>query len=136
MKSLLNNTEIGKMTFPNGSIKHGEPIFNLKGSLQPGTYYSEIWINPGEAGMIYLKAFEEEKGTALSSRKLKKRTNEWVGWSNNPKELFFSNTPFSIYEGEIEKPYAARFEIWFRPDSGKADRKLMEKVFEVEGWRR
>ena len=27
-------------------------------------------------------------------------------------------------------------EVWFVPDSGGAERKLMEKVFKIEGWQR
>jgi hypothetical protein len=31
---------------------------------------------------------------------------------------------------------AKRFEIWFTPNAGGPDRKLMEKVFKIEGWQR
>jgi hypothetical protein len=121
---------------PAGSIRQGDPVFELSDSLQPGIYDSEIWLNPGEPGMIYLKAYEVTGGTPLSVDRLKERSNEWIGWSDDPKELFFSNTIFTIYEGDWGKPYAARFEIWFAPDSGANDRKLMEKVFKIEGWQR
>ena len=40
------------------------------------------------------------------------------------------------YEGDWGKPYAARLEVWFTPDSGGPDRKLMEKTFKIEGWQR
>ena len=30
--------------------------------------------------------------------------------------------------------YPARIEIWFRPAAGGAPRKLVEKIFRVEGW--
>lgn len=50
--------------------------------------------------------------------------------------MFFSEASFTIYEGDWDKPYAARFEVWFVPDSGKPERKLMEKVFKIEGWQR
>lgn len=125
-----------RSVLPTKSIRHGQSSFNLRRSFQPGIYDSIIWINPGESGMIYLKAFEVTKGAPLSVRTLKEYSNEWIGWSNNPDELFFSNTHFTIYEGDWGKPYAARFEVWFTPDSGKADRKLLENVFKVEGWQR
>jgi len=86
--------------------------------------------------MLYLKAFEVTKGTPLSVDRLKERANEWIGWSDDPEELFFSNTHFTIYEGDWGKPYAARVEVWFTPDLGGSDRKLMEKVFKIEGWQR
>jgi hypothetical protein len=121
---------------PADSIRNGDSIFELRNSLQPGIYDSEIWINPGEPGMLYLRAFEVTKGTPLSVKSLKEKSNEWTGWSDNPKELFFSNTNFTIYEGDWGNPYAARFEIWFCPDSGEDDRKLMERIFKIEGWQR
>jgi hypothetical protein len=38
--------------------------------------------------------------------------------------------------GDWGMPYAARFEVWFAPESGGADRKLLEKVFKIEGWQK
>lgn len=117
-------------------IKHGGQAFELRNSFQPGIYDSQIWVNPAEPGMIYLKAFEITKGTPLSVRRLKDASNEWIGWSDNPDELFFSNSNFTIGEGDWGKPYAARFEVWFAPDSGIPERKLMDKAFRIEGWQR
>lgn len=121
---------------PPGSIRRGEPSFDLQQSFQPGIYDSVLWLNPGEPGMVYLKAFEATKGTPLSGERLKEKSNEWTGWSDDPGEQFFSNTHFTIYEGDWGKPYAARFEVWFAPDSGAPERKLLEKVFRIEGWQR
>jgi hypothetical protein len=81
-------------------------------------------------------AFEVTQEIPLSVDRLKERSNEWGGWSDDPGELFLSNTHFTIYEGDWGKPYAARFEVWFAPDAGGSDRKLMEKVFKIEGWQR
>ena len=114
---------------PDDSIRQGNTSLELRESFQPGLYDSEIWTNPGEPGMIYLKVFEITQETPLSVDRLKKSSNEWIGWSDNPTELFFSNTHFTIYEGDWGKPYAARFEVWFTPDTGRADRKLFEKIF-------
>ncbi|MBN1343422.1 MAG: hypothetical protein JXQ73_12115 [Phycisphaerae bacterium] len=121
---------------PSDSVRQGAASFELGKSFQSGLYDSRIWVNPGEPGMLYLKAYEVTKGTPLSVDDLKERSNEWVGWSEDPGELFFSNTHFTIFEGDWGKPYAARFEVWFTPDSGGPDRKLMEKVFRIEGWQR
>ena len=121
---------------PPDSIRKALPSLDSRNSFQPGLYNSRIWANPGEPGMIYLKAFEVTKGTRLSEDRLKEKSNEWIGWSADPGEVFFSNTTFTIYEGDWGRPYAARFEVWFVPDSGGAERKLMEKVFKIEGWQR
>lgn len=121
---------------PADSLRIGDPALELRNSFQPGLYDAYVWINPGEPGMVYLKAYEATQGTPLSANRLKESSNEWVGWSENPEELFLSNTHFSIYEGDWGKPYAARFEVWFVPDSGAPERKLLEKVFKIEGWQR
>ena len=121
---------------PYGAIRNGQPTIELWKSFQPGIYDSEIWVNPGEPGMIYLKAYELTRGIRLSAASLKKYSNELIGWSDDSSQLFFSNTHFTIYEGDWGKPYAARFEVWFVPDSGEPERKLMEKIFKVEGWQR
>lgn len=121
---------------PADSLRIGDPALELRNSFQPGLYDAYVWINPGEPGMVYLQAYEATQGTPLSANRLKESSNEWVGWSENPEELFLSNTHFSIYEGDWGKPYAARFEVWFVPDSGAPERKLLEKVFKIEGWQR
>jgi len=121
---------------PPGSVRYGQPTIELHKSFQPGIYDSEIWANPGEPGMIYLKAYEVTHETSLSAASLKKYSNEWIGWSDDASQLFFSNTHFTIYEGDWGKPYAARFEVWFVPDSGGAERKLIERLFTIEGWQR
>jgi hypothetical protein len=119
-----------------GSTRKGSPSFEIRNSFQPGLYDSIIWLNPGEPGMAYLKAFEVTKGTPLSVDRLKDKTNEWIGWSDDPEEVFFSNTHFTIYEGDWGNPYAARLEVWFSPDSGGPDRRLLDRVFKIEGWQR
>ena len=121
---------------PRGSIRTGTPSFELRKSFQPGIYDSYTWVNPGEPGMLYLKAYEVTRGTPLSADGLREYSNELVGWSEDPQQVFFSNTHFTICEGDWGKPYAARFELWFVPDSGAPERKLMEKVFRIEGWQR
>ncbi len=132
--SLANNPTwetIVKM-LPNGSIRRGSASFELHGfkTRRTSTFDTAIWVNPGEPGQVYLKAYEVTQGTALSADELKKSSNEWIGWSNNADELFLSNSEITIYQGD--KPYAARFEVWFVPYSGTGERKLLEKVFRIE----
>jgi hypothetical protein len=116
------------------SIRIGEPVLNLYEAFQPGIYDTEMWINPGEPGLLYLKAFEVTRGTPLSSRRLRACSNERVGWSDDPNELFYGNSRITIYEGDWGQPYAAKFELWFAPDSGQPERKLLERIYKIEGW--
>jgi hypothetical protein len=125
-----------RQVVPMGAIRTGAPSFDLMDSTQPGIYDSMVWTNPGEPGMVYLKAYEVTQGTPLSVQSLRRSTNEWIGWSSDPQQQFYANANFSIYEGDWGKPYAARFEVWFVPDSGAPERKLVDRVFRIEGWER
>jgi hypothetical protein len=113
----------------------GHP-FRLLTGMQPGIYGVVYSLNPGEPGSVYLKAFEVTKGTPLSVDRLEAKSKTRMTWSADPSELFGAKAGFTIYEGDWGKPYAARFEVWFKPDSGKADRKLAERIFKIEGWQR
>lgn len=113
----------------------GRP-FQLQNGMQPGIYEVFYSLNPGEPGSVYLKAFEVTKGTPLSVDRLRMRSETRMTWSKNPAERFGGKAGFTIYEGDWGKPYAARFEVWFKPDSGSPDRKLAERNFKIEGWQR
>jgi hypothetical protein len=115
--------------------KDGHP-FRLLTGMQPGIYGVAYSLNPGEPGSVYLKAFEVTKGTPLSVDELKMSSKTRMTWSTEPSERFGAKAGFTTYEGDWGKPYAARFEVWFKPDSGKPERKLAERVFKIEGWQR
>lgn len=115
--------------------KDGHP-FRLLTGMQPGIYGVVYTLNPGEPGSVYLKAFEVTKGTPLSVNRLEGASETRMTWSTKPAERFGAKAGFTIYEGDWGKPYAARFEVWFKPDSGKTERKLAERIFKIEGWQR
>ncbi len=104
--------------------------------MQPGIYVVEYSLNPGEPGSVYLKAFEVTKGTPLSAERLKAASTTRMTWSTEPSERFSAKSGFTIYEGDWGKPYAARFEVWFKPDSGETEHKIAERIFKIEGWQR
>ena len=121
---------------PPDTVTRGPASFVLRNGMQPGIYNLTLRINPGEPGVTYLKAFEVTQGTRLSENRLEEASNERVGWSDDPEEKFLYENGFTLYEGDWGMPYAARIEVWFRPDSGKPERKLMERICKVEGWQR
>ncbi len=110
--------------------------FRLLTGMQPGIYGVVYSLNPGEPGSVYLKAFEVTKGTSLSVERLEAKSKTRMTWSPDSSERFGAKAGFTIYEGDWGKPYAARFEVWFTPDSGNPDRKLAERIFRIEGWMR
>jgi hypothetical protein len=104
--------------------------------LQGGMYWYFAWLDNVETGKIYLKAYEYTKNIELSSEQLLKKTEiEIDGIGENvvkagPKE-------FTIYEGDWEKYYVARFELWYKPlDNRKKEIKLLEKNYLIDGWQR
>ncbi|TAD95125.1 MAG: hypothetical protein EAZ97_15970 [Bacteroidetes bacterium] len=119
------------------------PDFQLDNSVQPGIYSYKIWTRNIEKGYCYLKAFEVTHNDPLSVDRLKERSKIEI---YNPKDsiAMFSmgktqynvDRDFTIYEGDWDKPYAARFEVWFVPAKGGQERKLVEKIFKIEGWMR
>ena len=134
---LLNAGEGGwRSRLPKGAIRRGAPELILRNGFQGGLYTGEVWCNPGEPGDIYLKAYEITKGTRLSKSRLEAACNECVGWSDDPNEQFCTRMDFTIYEGDWEQYYGARFEVWFKPDSGKPERKLLKKNYRIQGWQR
>lgn len=133
---LLENLGNWKKCLPADSFRAGGPDLILRNGIQGGIYEAAVWCNPGERGTIYLKAFEITKGTPLSVQRLKTDSSCISGWSDDLREQFFSAMHFTIYEGRWEQYYGARFEIWFRPDSGGPERKLFEKNYKIQGWER
>ena len=121
---------------PSASIKAGEPEIHIANGPQGGIYFVRAYVNPGEPGYVYLKAFEATKNTPLSETRIPAHSTEYTGWSDNPQEQFFYACEITVYEGDWGVYYPARFELWFVPDSGKPERKLIEKIFKIDGWQR
>lgn len=113
-----------------------ETEFQLYNSLQPGLYEYDLWIGKIENGTIYLKAFEITQDYALSKDKLPKSSSITIHNPTDSIKKFGTTSHFTIYEGDWGKPYAARFEIWFKPDSDGKERKLLTKNYKIEGWMR
>lgn len=106
----------------------------LYNSDQPGMYEYDFWTGKIESGTIYLKAFEITNDEELSTDNVKQDTKISI---NNPTDSivrFSSTGNFKIYEGDWGKFYAARFEVWFNPNSGGQEIKLFQKNFKIEGW--
>ncbi|CAA9198515.1 hypothetical protein FLA105534_02155 [Flavobacterium bizetiae] len=118
----------------NRIVEHTE--FQLYNSFQPGIYEYEFWIGKIERGTIYLKAFEITQNISLSDDKLPKNSSIKIYNPTDSIKKFSLADDFKIYEGDWGQPYAARFEVWFKPDNGKKERKLFFKNYKIEGWMR
>ena len=122
---------------PPESISRGSPEIHLVNGMQGGGIYQVYArINSGAAGRVYLKVFEATRNTRLSAGRIAECSLEYTGWSDDPQEQFFYNTEITVYEGDWGVHYPARFELWFVPQDGGPERKLLEKIFKIEGWQR
>ena len=119
---------------PTASMRRGEPEIFIADGFQGGIYHVYAYVNPGEAGFAYLKVFEATRNTPLSEHRIPSSSTEYIGWSVDPRNLFFYNSRINILEGNWGQYYPARFELWFVPTADGPQRKLIEKIFRVEGW--
>ncbi|MBX7242890.1 MAG: hypothetical protein K1X92_14205 [Bacteroidia bacterium] len=110
--------------------------FQLYNSFQPGLYEYDFWTGKIESGTIYLKAFEITQEYALSTNRLPESTSVKIHNTTDRIMKFGTKSHFPIYEGDWGQPYAARFEVWFKPDKGRQERKLFSKIYKIEGWMR
>ena len=114
----------------------GEPRLDLVRGFQGGLYTVSARLHPPRAGRVYVRAFQVTRETELSASRLRGRTLQTVGTSNDPDELFPYDADLTIYEGDWGQLYAARFELWLVPDDGTEEQRLMSDVFRIEGWMR
>ncbi len=118
------------------SVTKTNTDLQLYNSFQPGLYEYDFWTGKIESGIIYLKAFEITQGYALSTDRLPERSSVRVYNATDSVMKFGTISDFTIYEGDWGKPYAARFEVWFKPYKNGQERKLFQKNYKIEGWQR
>jgi hypothetical protein len=121
---------------PGPALDGGEPEIQLAKGMQGGIYQVRAFVNSGESGRAYLKVFEATRNTPLSAERIKPRSISRIGWSTNLNEKYRYQSEITVYEGDWGNFYPGRFELWFIPDSGKAERKLVDRIFRIEGWMR
>lgn len=125
-----------QLTDTTGNFPSENLRFELYNDNQPGLYKYDLWINSNESGTAYLKAYEITKNRELSSGSLLKRSSVRIEETNDSIVCFGTKDHFTIYEGDWDQPYAARFEVWFKPDNGGDERKITERNYIIEGWQR
>lgn len=94
------------------------------------------WVNPGGSGYVDLKVFRVDDGIRLSADRIAEPSNELTGWSEDVDTLFYYNSDVTVYEGDWDHHYDARFELWFHPSDGGPERKLVEVARAICGWER
>ena len=103
--------------------------------FQGGMYTYDFYYPALEEGWIYLRCYEATENIPLSSERI------WAAsMVATPSTTSFSKVvekqSFTIYTGDWGDYYAARIEVWHKDAKTGKKRKLMEKVYRVEGWER
>ncbi len=79
--------------------------------------------------------FEVTKNLPLSETRISKESRVEIKPTNSFSKVV-DQQRFFIYEGVWGDYYAARIEVWFKDAKTKEEKKLLEKVYRVEGWMR
>jgi hypothetical protein len=108
--------------------------FQLYNSFQPGLYEYEFWTSKIDSGTIYIKSYEVTQNYPLSTESLPQNSSVKIFNPTDSIVKVGTTKHFTIYEGDWGKPYAARFEIWYKPAIGGQEKKLFEKNYKIEGW--
>lgn len=109
--------------------------FEINDGMQPGIFQLDAAINTTESGLAYVKAFNVKTGDQLSKDRMTSRSTRHMGWSEDGKTLFHYQSEITVYEGDWESTYKARFELWYRSNKG-TEKKLAEKTRMIQGWER
>ena len=103
--------------------------------FQGGIYTYDFYYGSLPAGEIYLKCFEVTENLPLSEERIAESSRVAIDSTSSFSKLV-RRQEFTIYEGDWGDYYAARIEVWHRDAATKKEKKLMEKVYRVEGWMR
>ena len=103
--------------------------------FQGGIYTYDFYYPALEEGVVFLRCYEATENIPLSSERISEASRVAI-----PSTTSFSKVVekqcFKIYPGDWGDYYAARIEVWHKDANTGEERKLMEKVYRVEGWMR
>jgi hypothetical protein len=119
---------------PEGSIRLGQPEIKLRRKGLPGIYYIEAYLNPGEAGYVYVKLINERNRKVIEPEQTRLDSLEYTGWSTHSQEQFFYSALIQVYAEKWSTQFPGRFELWFHAtDKEKPDKLLMSKTDRIHG---
>jgi len=122
----------GSLYYP---FKLDSSYFNILDGVQPGIYIVQAGLNIDKDGIIYTKVFNSKTNERLSAERITPSTIREIGWSKKGQTIFQYESQLTVYEGDWDNEYEARFEIWYKGKNGK-EKKLNEKSRMINGWER
>ncbi|MBR5831611.1 MAG: hypothetical protein IKY79_03235 [Bacteroidales bacterium] len=102
---------------------------------QGGIYEYDFYHPQLANGTVYLRCYEVTENIALSDKEVK-NNSEVAVTSHRHFEKLADKQEFTIYEGDWEDYYAVRVEVWHHDNATGKERKLMQKIYRMEGWMR
>ena len=133
-KEIEENGYASKL-LPPGSVKKGNPTIEVKLNYSDKDYFdysAYAWVNSGAQGHVYLKVFNLATKKYLSEKQTGWPIKEYIGWSKNQGSLFLYNNRIGVRSETLVLPFDARFELWFHPDDGSPERKLLETTRKID----
>ena len=124
-----------KEALPAADSLNPETWLVLRNDFQGGQY-SYYFSHPAlPAGEVYLKAFEVTENIPLENNQIYQSSCVKIDSTQHFTQLV-DGRHFTIYYGDWGDYYAARIEVWHRDAATGEDRKLLEKIYRVDGWQR
>lgn len=112
-----------------------EEAFVVADGMQPGIYQISAAVNTRTPGVTYLKVYNTETGARLSEQRLAPRSSRRIGWTSEEDVFFSYQSQVTVYEGDWDNQYEARFELWLQAEDG-TEIKLAETTRLINGWQR
>lgn len=103
--------------------------------FQGGMYRYDFYASDLPSGTLWLRCFEATENIPLSPDRIERRTMIRIPAHTGFRQLC-RRSPFTVYEGIWGEYYAVRVEVWFRPDGGDKECRLIGKVYKMDGWMR
>ncbi len=102
---------------------------------QGGIYKYDFYYPSLAAGDIYLRCYEVTENIPLSKERIIESSTVSIESTYSFSQVV-DKKEFTIYEGDWGDYYASRIEVWHRDANTGKEKKLMDKVYRVEGWMR
>jgi hypothetical protein len=112
-----------------------EASFVVADGSQLGIYYVEGAVQSTAPGVATIRVFRTKDGQRLSESRITDASTRHMGWSKGGKEFFRYSSEVTVYVGDWETKYEARFELWHKAREG-TEKKLAEATRMINGWQR
>lgn len=109
-------------------------FLQVRNASQGGIYEYSFFYPSLPEGTIWLQCYEVTENLPLSKRSIKKKSRQEVGGTNHFSQLV-KDKEFTVFEGDWGDCFAVRVEVWHKDRKGRK-RKLLEKIYGMEGWMR